>query len=140
MIEWSVATFDSRLALTVSFGGAGVVLAHMLSQVAPWVPVLFLDTGLLFEETYAFKNEFAGRYGLNVIDLHPREDPGPLYETDPDRFCDVVAALAYPPVKQKFVDINVLTVSSTPAEATAYLKGQMAKWGAVIKDANIKLE
>ncbi len=53
---------------------------------------------------------------------------------------DVVAALAYPPVKQKFIDINVLTVSSTPAEATAYLKGQMAKWGAVIKDANIKLE
>ena len=53
---------------------------------------------------------------------------------------DVVAALAYPPVKQKFIDINVLTVSSTPAKATAYLKGQMAKWGAVIKDANIKLE
>jgi tripartite-type tricarboxylate transporter receptor subunit TctC len=53
---------------------------------------------------------------------------------------DVVAALAYPPVKQKFVDINVLTVTSTPAEAAAYLKGQMAKWGAVIKDANIKLE
>ena len=53
---------------------------------------------------------------------------------------DVVAALAYPPVKQKFIDINVLTVSSTTAKATAYLKGQMAKWGAVIKDANIKLE
>jgi tripartite-type tricarboxylate transporter receptor subunit TctC len=53
---------------------------------------------------------------------------------------DVVAALAYPPVKRKFVDINVLTVSSSPAEATAYLKGQMAKWGAVIKEANIKLE
>ena len=53
---------------------------------------------------------------------------------------DVIAALAYPPVKQKFVDIYVLTVSSTPAEATAYLKDQMAKWGAVIKDANIKLE
>jgi tripartite-type tricarboxylate transporter receptor subunit TctC len=53
---------------------------------------------------------------------------------------DVVAALDYPPVRQKFIDINVLTVSSTPAEATAYLKGQMAKWGAVIKDANIKLE
>jgi tripartite-type tricarboxylate transporter receptor subunit TctC len=53
---------------------------------------------------------------------------------------DVVAALDDPPVRQKFIDINVLTVISTPAEATAYLKGQMAKWGAVIKDANIKLE
>jgi tripartite-type tricarboxylate transporter receptor subunit TctC len=52
---------------------------------------------------------------------------------------DVVAALAYEPVKQKFIDINVLIVTSTPAEATTYLKGEMTKWGAVIKDANIKL-
>jgi len=53
---------------------------------------------------------------------------------------DVVAALGYPPVKQKFVDINVLIVTSTPAEVTTYLKAQMAQWGAIIKDANIKLE
>ena len=51
---------------------------------------------------------------------------------------DVIAALAYPPVKQKFVDINVLIVTSTPEEVTAYLKGQMAQWSAIIKDANIK--
>lgn len=89
VLEWSVATFDSRLALTVSFGGAGVVLAHMLSRIAPWVPVLFLDTGLLFEETYALKNEFIRRYGLKVIDLHPLKDPGPLYQTDPDRCCQM---------------------------------------------------
>ncbi len=53
---------------------------------------------------------------------------------------DVVAALAFPSVKQKFVDINVLIVTSTPEEVTSYLKAQMAKWGAIIKDANIKLE
>ena len=53
---------------------------------------------------------------------------------------DVVAAVEYPAVKQKFVEINVLTVTSTPEEVTTYLKAQMAKWGAVIKDANIKLE
>jgi len=51
---------------------------------------------------------------------------------------DVIAALSYPPVKQKFVDINVLIVSSTPAEVTSYLKAQMAQWSAIIKDANIK--
>jgi tripartite-type tricarboxylate transporter receptor subunit TctC len=42
-------------------------------------------------------------------------------------------------VKQKFVDINVLIVISTPGEVTAYLKAQMAQWSAIIKDANIKL-
>jgi tripartite-type tricarboxylate transporter receptor subunit TctC len=53
---------------------------------------------------------------------------------------DVVAALAYPPVKQKFVEIYVSIVSSPPAEVTSYLKAQMAKWSAIIKEANIKLE
>jgi tripartite-type tricarboxylate transporter receptor subunit TctC len=53
---------------------------------------------------------------------------------------DVIAALAYPPVKQKFVDIYVQIVTSAPAEVTTYLKAQMAKWSAIIKDANIKAE
>jgi tripartite-type tricarboxylate transporter receptor subunit TctC len=53
---------------------------------------------------------------------------------------DVIAALAFEAVKQKFVDINVLIETSTPEGVTTYLKAQMAKWGAIIKEANIKLE
>jgi tripartite-type tricarboxylate transporter receptor subunit TctC len=53
---------------------------------------------------------------------------------------DVIAALAYEPVKQKFVDINVLIETSAPEGVTTYLKAQMAKWGAIIEEANIKLE
>jgi tripartite-type tricarboxylate transporter receptor subunit TctC len=51
---------------------------------------------------------------------------------------DVIAALADLPVKQKFVDINVLIVTSAPGEVTTYLKAQMAQWSAIIRDANIK--
>jgi tripartite-type tricarboxylate transporter receptor subunit TctC len=53
---------------------------------------------------------------------------------------DVVAALAYPPVKQKFEEFGVSPESSTQAELATYLKAQMDKWGAVVKEANIKLE
>src|SRR5476651_2356530 len=53
---------------------------------------------------------------------------------------DVIEALAFAPVKQKFVDINVLIETSAPEGVTSYLKAQMAKWGAIIKEANIKLE
>jgi phosphoadenosine phosphosulfate reductase len=86
IVAWTVATFP-RTALTVSFGGSGVVLAHMLSRVDPTVPVLFLDTGFHFPETLEFRNRFAAQYGLNVVDLRPVTDPGPLYQTDPDRCC-----------------------------------------------------
>jgi phosphoadenosine phosphosulfate reductase len=89
ILAWAVETFAGRVALTLSFGGPGVVLAHLLSGIDRSVPVIFLDTGLLFAETYAFRREFAARYGLRVIDVAPASDPGPLYETDPDRCCAI---------------------------------------------------
>jgi tripartite-type tricarboxylate transporter receptor subunit TctC len=83
----------------------------------------------------------SGLPGFDVSDGQCLFMPG----RTPDEFVkkvhdDVVAALAEAPVKQKFVDINVLLVTSTPAEVTSYLKAQMAKWSAIIKEANIKVE
>jgi phosphoadenosine phosphosulfate reductase len=89
LVAWAIAAHPGRAALTASFSGGGVVLAHMVSRIDPRVPVLFLDTGFHFPETIAFKNRFAERYGLNVIDVHPASDPGPLYRTDPDTCCHI---------------------------------------------------
>jgi len=89
ILAWSIAAFPRRVTLTVSFGGAGVALAHMLSRIDRTVPVLFLDTGFHFAETLDFKRRFAAAYGLAVVDLTPRTDPGPLYQTDPDRCCAI---------------------------------------------------
>src|SRR5437667_7899000 len=88
-LTWAVDTFPGKATLTVSFGGGGVVLAHLLSRTDRTVPVLFLDTAFHFPETYAFKERFAKRYGLNVVDLKPLTDPGPLYRKDPDRCCTI---------------------------------------------------
>ena len=87
ILLWAVDTFPGKAALTVSFSGGGVVLAHLLSRIDRTVPVMFLDTGFHFPETYAFKERFAKRYGLNLVELKPLTDPGPLYKTDPDRCC-----------------------------------------------------
>ncbi len=89
ILAWAVRTFGERLVLTLSFGGPGVALAHMLRQLEARVPVVFLDTRMLFPETYAFRDEFAARYGLTVLTASPEEDPGPLYRTDPDACCRI---------------------------------------------------
>ncbi len=89
ILEWVVERYPGRVAVSVSFGGGGLVLAHMLSEIDRSVPVLFLDTGYHFAETLAFKERFAARYGLRVVDLTPDHDPGPLYASDPDRCCDI---------------------------------------------------
>lgn len=87
VLGWAVGTFRGRAAVSVSFGGGGLALAHMLSIVAPATPVLFADTGFHFPETLAFRDAFVARYGLNLVELRPAADPGALYATDPDRCC-----------------------------------------------------
>ena len=50
------------------------------------------------------------------------------------------AALAQAEVKEKFAGAGLETVSSTPAEFGAFLRGEIAKWGKVAKEANIKID
>jgi phosphoadenosine phosphosulfate reductase len=84
-----------RFVVTSSFGAESAVLLHLVATIAPATPVLFLDTGLHFEETVTFRRSLATRLGLEVVDVRPErtvaeqaEDLGDrLWERDPDRCC-----------------------------------------------------
>jgi phosphoadenosine phosphosulfate reductase len=71
ILQWAAASFK-RIALSCSFSGpGGMALAHMLSSIAPQIPVLFINTGFLFPETLALRQLFTQRYAIKVIDLYP---------------------------------------------------------------------
>jgi tripartite-type tricarboxylate transporter receptor subunit TctC len=53
---------------------------------------------------------------------------------------DTNAALVYPAVKSRFEDLGAVPKGSTPAELAAFLQLEIAKWGPVIRDAQIKVE
>jgi phosphoadenosine phosphosulfate reductase len=89
ILAWTLRTFPGRTAVTVSFGGPGVALAYMASRIEPSTPIVFLDTGLLFRETYALRDELVRRFDLNLREYTPLTDPGPLYETDTDGCCAI---------------------------------------------------
>lgn len=86
-----------QVALVSSFGAESVVLLHMAARLDPRLPVLFLDTGMLFPETLDYQEELARTLGLRdirVIRPDPsgaaRHDPdGTLHQTDPDACCGV---------------------------------------------------
>ena len=63
------AAAGKRLFATSSFQSNSVVLLHLLSELAPQVPVYFLDTGYHFPETLRFKRALAQRFGLVIHDL-----------------------------------------------------------------------
>ena len=96
LLEWASEQWGEQMALTCSFGGpTGMVLLDMVSAVAPATPVLFLDTGLLFPETYQLVAEVQARYGIAPQAVQPARTvaqqaaaEGPaLWERDPDRCC-----------------------------------------------------
>jgi tripartite-type tricarboxylate transporter receptor subunit TctC len=53
---------------------------------------------------------------------------------------DTNAALVYPSVKSRFEDLGANPKGSTPAELAAFLQSEIAKWGPVIREAQIKLD
>ena len=92
-VRWAGDTFGDGLVLTTSFGVQSAVMLHLVTRELPGVPVIFIDTGFHFQETYRFADELTGRLGLNLKVYAAAESPswfvarhGRLWENDLDRY------------------------------------------------------
>lgn len=65
-VEWSLRNLPERHILTSSFGAQAAVALHLVSRVKPDIPVVLVDTGYLFPETYRFIDELTDRLKLNL--------------------------------------------------------------------------
>lgn len=65
-MAWAVQTFGRGLVLTTSFGIQSAVMLHLVTRIVPRIPVVFIDTGYLFPETYRFADELTRRLQLNL--------------------------------------------------------------------------
>ncbi|WP_269540369.1 phosphoadenylyl-sulfate reductase [Cerasicoccus fimbriatus] len=65
-IKWALETFGERLVMSTSFGVQSAALLHLANTVAPGLPVIFVDTGYLFPETYRFAQHLADDLNLNL--------------------------------------------------------------------------
>jgi len=65
-IEWSLAHLPGDHVLSSSFGAQAAVSLHLATQIYPDIPVVLVDTGYLFPETYRFVDELTERLKLNL--------------------------------------------------------------------------
>ena len=97
ILQTAIELYGDKLALVSSFGAESAVLLHMAAQIDPSIPVLFLDTGMLFGQTLDYRHKLAGELGLtDVRDLRPlyqhlaAHDPSQdLWKTDANACCAV---------------------------------------------------
>lgn len=73
--------------VTSSFQAECVVLVHMLREVRPDIPVLFLDTVHHFPQTYTYRDEIASAWHLNLINLRAAEPERGLWQTSTKACC-----------------------------------------------------
>jgi len=97
LLRWAYAEFGDRMCLTCSWQRQSSALVHMLFELGLGVPVVELDTQILFRETYATRDRLVERYGLELVSFQPKwtlaeqalhEGPN-LWERDPDRCCHI---------------------------------------------------
>jgi phosphoadenosine phosphosulfate reductase len=74
-VSWAFDQFGSSLVLSTSFGAQAAVMLHLATRIMPDIPVIFVDTGYLFPETYLFADQLTERLRLNLKVYRAVESP-----------------------------------------------------------------
>jgi phosphoadenosine phosphosulfate reductase len=97
VLRWGFENFAPDIVQATGFGPEGVVLMHMVSRIRPETVTFYLDTDLLFPETYALRDELAQRLGVRFervpgslpLDVQAGKYGPELWKRDPDLCCYV---------------------------------------------------
>ena len=95
ILRWTVERFAPRFTMATAFGPEGMVLIHMLAEIAPLTPIFNLDTGYQFQETLDLREKVRERYGIAVELKRPETTVaeyealhgGPVYKSNPNQCC-----------------------------------------------------
>jgi phosphoadenosine phosphosulfate reductase len=77
-VEQALELLPGVHVLTSSFGAQAAVMLHLVNRTIPGIPVVLIDTGYLFPETYRFIDELTNRLGLNLKVF--RSDSSPAWQ------------------------------------------------------------
>jgi phosphoadenosine phosphosulfate reductase len=74
-VQWALDYLPGKPILTSSFGAQSVVMLHLVTALKPDIPVVLIDTGYLFPETYDYVDELKEKLSLNLQTYRARMSP-----------------------------------------------------------------
>ena len=140
VLRWAWSEFGDEVALATGFGAEGCVLIHMLSQIDRKARIFYIDTDLLFPETYALRDQFVARYGVKFerrsthlsLVAQSEEFGEKLWERQPDQCCKLRKV---DPLLEMLTDLRAWVTAirrdQTPARATAGIVECDQKFGLI---------
>lgn len=115
-VQWALDFLPGNAIVTSSFGAQSAVMLHLLTRFRPTLPVVLIDTGYLFDETYQFIDRLVERLGLNLKIYHPVISPvwqenrfGRLWEQGPDGIRQYNQMNKVEPMERALEDLQVGT-------------------------------
>jgi phosphoadenosine phosphosulfate reductase len=140
ILRWTVARFAPKFTMATAFGPEGMVILHMLAEIAPETPVFNLDTGYQFPETLALRDRVKQRYGIEVelkkpeltVEDYEKLHGGPLYVRNPNQCCaDRKLAVNMKAVQGFHAWASAIRRDQSPDRAKAPIVGWDKKFGLV---------
>jgi len=135
VLHWAADSFSPDLCLATSFGPQSIVLMHLVSTICPATLIFYLDTELLFPETYALRDELSRRLGLKfkrVTSEHTVEQQaarnGPrLWARDPDQCCRLRKVL---PLRRVLADKRAWITGVRNGQSPLRAQAPLIEWDA----------
>jgi phosphoadenosine phosphosulfate reductase len=140
ILRWATDRFAPRFTMATAFGPEGMVLIHLLAEIAPATPIFNLDTGYQFQETLELREEVKRRYGIAVemkqpattVEEYERQNGGPLYRSNPDQCCfDRKIKVLHQAVIGMHAWASAIRRDQSPDRAKAPIVGWDKKFGLV---------
>ncbi len=125
LLSWAHSEFGERMCLTCSWQRQSSVLVHMISELGLDVPIVELDTQVLFPETYETRDRLVRRYGLELRSFRPIDAPDRLWETDPDRCCSLRKV---EPLERALADYGAWITGIRREQSPARAHAQKVEW------------
>jgi phosphoadenosine phosphosulfate reductase len=140
VLRWAIEEFGKDVALATGFGTEGCVLVDMVAKIDPSARIFYLDTDLLFPQTYELCHELAKRYGVSFerrsskrsLEQQALKHGDRLWERDPDLCCRLRKV---EPLKEMLAGltawITAIRRDQSPARANAKVVDRDAKFGLI---------
>lgn len=71
-IQYLYEIYGDRVVASSSFGLQAAVMLHLISEYAPKIPVIFVDTGYLFPETYTYIDRLQQQFNVDLRTYQPQ--------------------------------------------------------------------
>jgi phosophoadenylyl-sulfate reductase (thioredoxin) len=140
VLTWALNEFGDRLGIATGFGAEGIALIDMAVKLQPQVNVFYLDTDLLFPETYELRDRVEEKYKLKIfpfrsqlsLEQQAANYGEELWRTNPDLCCKL---RKQEPLKQALQNLDAWVTAirrdQSPTRAATGLIEWDQKWNLV---------